>query len=295
MDIVIENMNSNIIREMRINTIKRLTGLFDFDYIFREISNIDFNKVILDITAVKNCGDINIFKSLISFINPDNLILVVASVTINDNYLEELINLGIYNFAYNSNHIKELYQSPNVYEDAIKLINGNNRARIIGIKNVTKHAGATSLTYILKKHLKKEKKVLALEIDRLDFNFFYDKEIISIPENKLEIIMKKYYNSDIVILIDVNESKKAMDMCDEILYLIEPTMLKINQVMMVDPTMFQNIKDKKIILNRSPLDNNDIKEFEVESHLHVFYNLPTINERQNNNKFVIDLIKKLNL
>ena len=295
MNVVIVNQNQNIVDELRIDTLKRLTGTFDVNDLFREISTLNYDKVILDITALKKITDINTFKSLTSFIKNDNLILVIGNLNVSREYIQALIELGIYNFAYNSNHIASLYDYPNTYEDAIVLINDEkNKPRIIGIKNITKHAGATTLTYMLKKYIKKTRTVVAIEIDRLDFNFLYDKELISIPENKLEITVEKYYNNSI-ILIDLNESEKALSMCDDVLYLVEPTTIKINQLMMVNPTVFQNLKDKKVILNKSNLDNSELREFESESHLKIFYNLPSINERKKNNQYLNDLILKLNL
>lgn len=295
MNIVIVNQNQKLIDELRIDTLKRLTGIFEVNDIFREISSLNYDKVILDITALKGISDINTFKSLISFIKNDNLILVIGSINVAREYIQTLIGLGIYNFAYKSDHIAKLYQYPNTYDDAIVLINDDkNKPRIIGIKNVTKHAGATTLAYILKKRLEKTRNIVALEIDKLDFNYFYDKTLISIPENKLEITVEKYYNNNI-ILIDLNESAKALDICDDVLYLVEPTAIKINQLMMVNPTVFQNLKDKKVILNKSNLDKNEIKEFESEAHFKIFYNLPSINERKKDNQYINELINKLNL
>ena len=79
------------------------------------------------------------------------------------------------------------------------------------------------------------------------------------------------------------------------MYLVEPTAIKINQLMMVNPTVFQNLKDKKVILNKSNLDKNEIKEFESEAHFKIFYNLPSINERKKDNQYINELINKLNL
>ena len=295
MNIVIENNNANIINELRIDSAKRLKGIYDITDIFKEISALQYQKVILDITALNNYSNVDVMKSLISFIKANNLILVVNTNDINKDYLATLINLGIYNFAYTSEHIATLYNKPNTYDDALLLIDDKkNKAKIIGIKNVTKHAGATTLTYMLKKHLQKKYKVVALEIDKMDFNFFYSKDMISILENNLEFNLEKYYNSDI-ILIDVNESEKAMKTCDDILYLIEPSTIKINQLMMVNPTIFSKINTKKVILNKCLLDNFDIKQFESESHLKAFYVLPPISERKKTSDYISGLLHKLHL
>ena len=294
MNIVIENLNSSIIDSISIATIKRLNGTYDVGALFNEISPLSYEKVIMDITSLNNYNDINVLKSLISFIKPDNLILVLSKDNVNEEYLNSIIELGIYNIAYTAEHIVELYSNPNNYEDAIILINKSKKiTKTIGFKNVTKHAGSTTLIYILKKHLDKYRKVLALEIDKLDFNFFYNKEMISIQDNAVDMTLEKYGNTDI-ILIDLNNSKNAVKYCDEIIYLVEPTMIRINESMMVDPTTFNSLKDKKVILNKSPLTNDEIKEFEGESHIKPYYVLPMLNERRNSD-LINNLIDKLKL
>lgn len=294
MNIVIENLNENIINSIGISNASVYKGVFDVTQIFGQISALQYEKVIIDITALNNYSDINSIKSLLSFIKSDKIILVMSEQNVTLDYLKTIIESGLYNIAYNGEQIVSLYSKPNTYEEAMVLVNKNvNQVRVIGIKNVTKHAGATTLIYIIKKHLEKYRKVLAIEIDKLDFNFFYDKEMISIQENDLPLTLQKNSNQDI-ILIDLNLSKDAIKYCDEVIYLIEPTMIRINQSMMVDPTMFRKLSGEKVVLNMSPLEKSDIKQFESESHLKAFYNLPLINERKNS-EIINNLISKLNL
>lgn len=294
MNIVIENLNSNIINGISIATIKRLSGVYDVGTLFNEISPLSYEKAIIDITAINNYTDINVLKSLISFIKSDKLILVISKDNVTDEFLKSIIEIGIYNIAYTSEHIVELYSNPNNYEDAVILINKSVKTtKVIGFKNITKHAGATTLIYILKKHLDKYRKVLALEIDKLDFNFFYNKEMISIQDNAVDMTLEKYGNQDI-ILIDLNNSKNALKYCDEIIYLVEPTMIRINESMMVDPTIFSSLRDKKVILNKCPLSGDEVKEFESESHIRPYYILPMLNERKNSD-IINSLIDKLKL
>ena len=294
MNIVIENLNSNIINGISIATIKRLSGVYDVGALFNEISSLTYEKAIIDITAINNYTDINTLKSLISFIKSDKLILVISKDNVSDEYLKSIIDIGIYNIAYTSEHIVELYSSSNNYEDAIILINKSMKTtKIIGFKNITKHAGSTTLIYILKKHLDKYRKVLALEINKLDFNFFYNKEMISIQDNAVDMTLEKYGNQDI-ILIDLNNSKNAIKYCDEIIYLVEPTMIRINESMMIDPTIFNSLRDKKVILNKCPLSGDEVKEFESESHIRPYFILPMLNERKNSD-IINNLIDKLKL
>ena len=294
MNIVIENLNSSIIDSISIATIKKLTGSYDITTLFGEISSLNYEKAIIDITALNNYNDINNLKSLISFVKLDKLILVMSKDNVDINYLNTIIEAGIYNIAYTAEHIVELYSNPNNYEDAVILVNKNKKVtKIIGFKNVTKHAGSTTLIYILKKHLDRYRKVLGIEIDKLDFNFFYNKEMISIQDNAADMTLEKYGNVDI-ILVDLNNSKNMLKYCDDVIYLVEPTMIKINEAMMVNPTTFSDLKDSKVILNKSPLTNDEVKEFELESHIKAYYVLPMLNERHNSD-IVNGLIDKLKL
>ncbi len=100
MNIVIENLNSSIIDSISIATVKRLNGTYDVGTLFNEISSLSYEKVIMDITSLNNYNDINVLKSLISFIKPDKLILVLNKENISIEYLNSIIEIGIYNIAY---------------------------------------------------------------------------------------------------------------------------------------------------------------------------------------------------
>ena len=75
--------------------IENLNGTYDVTQLFGEISSLSYEKVIMDITALNNYTDINTLKSLISFIKPENLILVISKDNVPDEYLnseEKLIS-----------------------------------------------------------------------------------------------------------------------------------------------------------------------------------------------------------
>ena len=95
MNIVIENLNSSIIDSISIATVKRLNGTYDVGTLFNEISSLSYEKVIMDITSLNNYNDINVLKSLISFIKPDKLILVLNKENISIEYLNSIIEIGI--------------------------------------------------------------------------------------------------------------------------------------------------------------------------------------------------------
>ena len=168
----------------------------------------------------------------------------------------------------------------------------DNTLKIIGFKNVSKHAGATTLIYAMKNILSKNYKVAAIEVDKMDFAYFRDKDMVSTVSPNFKSELDKYSNYD-VILVDLNNSVTAEGLCQMVLYLVEPTTIKVNRLMTVNPSTFRNIKDKKIVLNMSVLSSNELNEFEYEAKIKSFYNMPPINERDKNNKDVIDFLTKL--
>ena len=71
-----------------------------------------------------------------------------------------------------------------------------NMARTIkvGIRNVTEHAGATSLIYMFKKELVSvfgENNVVAIEINKNDFQFYNDKNMLSTTTNDVKALIER--------------------------------------------------------------------------------------------------------
>lgn len=160
--------------------------------------------------------------------------------------------------------------------------------RIIGIKNVTEHAGSTTLTYMLKKQLEKQYKVSVVEINCHDFVFLNDKSLKNINHYEVQQFISSNYESD-VILIDLNEDG-PLEFCTDVLYLIEPGLIKLNKLIRKDPKIFEKLKGKKIILNRSVLNSTDVSDFEYESHSKVFYNIPYLDDKLDNHSELIELL-----
>ena len=136
--------------------------------------------------------------------------------------------------------------------------------RVIGIKNLTDHAGSTTLIYMLKKQLSENYSVLGIELDKKDFLFFNDPELKSISSKEFNSVVKNPVNNYNVILVDVNDSSEEAN-CSEMLYLIEPSTLMLNKMIRRDRNITQKIRGVKVILNKSLLDSNDVREFEAEA------------------------------
>jgi hypothetical protein len=131
-----------------------------------------------------------------------------------------------------------------------------------------------------------------VEVDGHDFSYFNDKSLVTTTSNDLHDTDSKYYNCDI-ILIDINKSQYAEDICTSVFYLIEPSTIKLNKMMLLNSRILETLRNKKIILNKSLLNSKDVLDFEYESKLKVFYNIPPLNERDKNivvlNQFLVKL------
>ena len=297
MNVIIANKYQSMLDSLNIDVIKRLNGQFDVDDIINQFQNFFFQRMILDITALKNYKDIKTLQNLSISLDMDKIIILLDDTVegSSDEFLSKLISMGIYNFTKNIDGIMYLYNNPNSYRDVAHIQQLDSTSteqvvvekfdttvtgtRIIGIKNVTKQTGATTLTYMMKKQLEQHYSVVALEMNRDDFKYFHDKRMYSTTNSEIGNMIAKYNDKD-VILIDVNDSTQALDLCHEVLYLVEPSVIKLNRLMLARPKTFKELKGKKIILNQSLLNPKDVLDFEYESGAKVFYNMPPLDERE---------------
>ena len=297
MNVIIANKYQSMLDSLNIDVIKRLNGQFDVDDIINQFQNFFFQRMILDITALKNYKDIKTLQKLSISLDMDKIIILLDDTVegSSDEFLSKLISMGIYNFTKNIDGIMYLYNNPNSYRDVAHIQQLDSTSteqvvvekfdttvtgtRIIGIKNVTKQTGATTLTYMMKKPLEQHYSVVSLEVNRDDFKYFHDKRMYSTTNSEIGNMIAKYNDKD-VILIDVNDSTQALDLCHEVLYLVEPSVIKLNRLMLARPKTFKELKGKKIILNQSLLNPKDVLDFEYESGAKVFYNMPPLDERE---------------
>lgn len=316
MNVIIANKNKYLLENLGIDIIKELDGEFDVDTIISTFQNFFYQRMILDITALKDYTDIKTLQKLSISLDMNKLILLLdnTSNTVNPTFISNLVSMGIYNFAKDVEGIGYLYNTPNTYRDVaqyhqlepvvepqtvkqnVKQVNHISdvieQTRIIGVKNITKQSGATSLVYMAKKELSKNYSVVAIEVDKNDFNYFSDKDMISSSSSGIGSIINNNKDKEI-ILLDLNNSMMAEGFCTEVLYLIEPSIIKLNKLLILNSGVFRTLKNKKVILNQSLLTNNDVLTFENEAGIKVFYNLIPLNERSTNltelNKMLIKL------
>ena len=311
MNVIISNKYQALLANLDIDVIKSINGEFTVDELIAQFSNFYYNKMIIDITAIKDYQNINVIQNLsVNFDMSKVILLLDDSETVNSPmYLSQLVSMGIYNFTTNINVIKYLIDNPNTYKDvasyhningfkkptlnenAIDNTKGKIGQKILGFKNITEHAGATTLIYLLKLHLEKNYKVKAVEVDGNDFVFFNDDDLESISSVTFNDFLTQNINCD-VILVDLNNSS-VENYCNDIIYLIEPGRIQLNKLIRKDNEIFEKLRNKKIVLNRSVLSDKDVEDFEKESGSKVFYNLPYLDDKLDNQPIINNFLSTL--
>lgn len=311
MNVIVANKYRDALATLDIEVIKKLDGEFSVDEIIDQFKNFFFQRMILDITALKDYKDIKTLQKLSLSLDMDRLILLLdgSPEVTNPEYLSDLISMRIYNFTMNVDGIMYLYNNPNSYRDVAQYhqldtthdsaptiittqVIGGSSTIVLGIKNVTEGAGATTLTYIMKKQLERNYSVTALELDKHDFMYFGDKNMYSINAMELGNNLSKFSSSD-VILVDMNNSPAAEGVIKDVLYLVEPSKIKLNKLLARNPKAFDKYKGKKIVLNKSLLSSHDVLDFEYETNSKTFYNLPPLYDQENKNATLDALLSKM--
>ncbi len=313
MNVSVTNRNKELISNLGIDIMKTRNGEFTPEEIIAEFQNYFYQRMILDITAIKDYNDITNLQKLSISLDMDKVILVLdGDQTITPEYLSKLVSMGIYNFTQDIAGILYLYKNPNSYRDVAqyhqlnttpveepKVIVQANPSysmpiakKIIGVKNITKQSGATSLIYMMKRQLEKNYSVVAIEVDKKDFVYFREKNMVSATSMNIGSEIQKYNDFDI-ILLDVDNSPNAEGLANEMIYLIEPSVIKLNKLTIMDPNIFNRYKNKKVILNQSMLTNKDVLDFEYETRIKMFFNMPPLNERDKNIPILNMFLKKL--
>lgn len=317
MNVIIANEQQNQLANLDVDIIKSITGLYDAFEIVEMFKNFFFSKMILDVTALKNYKDIRTYEILANGLDPDKIIFLLpeGSELCTPNFLSHIISLKIYNFTTNLNGINFLLKKTNTLKDVEHIVkmasvktssetgavvanvsaNVKRGVTVLGVKNVTESAGATTFIYLLKKELSLaygQNNVVAIEIDKNDFSLFNDKNMFSIRQTDIKNTIVKYSNASI-ILVDLNNCPDN-SFCGDVLYLIEPSTIKLNRLVRRNRVIFSKLVGKKVILNQSLLLNNDVFDFESEAGIKVFYNMPPLDERKRNS-IIHDFLSKLGL
>jgi len=83
--------------------------------------------------------------------------------------------------------------------------------------------------------------------------------------------------------------------CSEVIYLLEPSTIKLNKLIRLDRQALEKIKNQKIVLNKSLLTVSDVKQFEYEAKVGMFYNIPPLDERKDSQMVLGTFLDKLGI
>jgi len=314
MNVTVVNKYKEMLVGLNVEVMKSIEGVFEVDEIIDTFTNFYYDKMILDITAIKDYKNFDNLQKLAMNINMENVILLLDNDPESETreYLSKLISLGIYNFTRNIEGINYLLVHHHTYKDVVNIHNlsevgssetsgslggtttiVSNRLRIIGFKNTTNHAGATSLIYMMRNMLKETRSVAAIEVNKMDFLYFNDPEMVSTTSQDLPKELMKKQSCD-VILVDLNDYDDV-DICSEVIYLLEPSTIMLNRLLRTNKYILEKLKGEKIVLNKCVLNKEDVATFEYETRLDVFYTMPPVDDRQEDIAEVRTLISKLGL
>lgn len=316
MNVLVTNRQENELSKINLEIIKTLRGEFSADEIISTFSNYYFNKMILDLTAIKNYENVSNIQKLSLGLDVNKIIILLpeGGEETKPTYLSKLISMGLYNFTTKVEGIEYLYNNPNAYKDVVHLHNlGNSAAKdkhivfevpkeekkievirkVIGFKNITDGAGSTSIVYMLKRELENFYGVpaKAIEVNKRDFIYLGDKTLVSTTSLDVaeEVANSSNFN---IILIDLNDANE--DICDEVIYLIEPSNFKLNKLKYKDPNLITNLSTRKVILNKCTLANEEIAAFERANSIKVFSAIRPFNDMTNKTLFG-GLLKRLEI
>ena len=174
-------------------------------------------------------------------------------------------------------------------------INGfnQNKALVVGFRNVTEHAGTTTLIYKLKETLenRNHKHIALVEVGTNDLSFFRLAETVSIQENELDSCLSNYSTRYDYVFVDLNQTQNDSS-CDFVLYLVEPTKIKINKLIVQNRNVFNELKGKYVVLNKSMLSDNEKGIFSQEANLPFYASVMPFNDRTDTNA-LDELINKI--
>lgn len=305
MNVIVTNERKNDLNNLNIDIIKNVDGVYTVEELIGMFTNFFFNKIIIDVTAIKDYTDYRNIKKLFEVVDPKKAILLLNennNVTTSKEYISDLITLGIYNFTADVNQIMELYNKSREFADVSDLqikkttfdinseidkANGVNQKedfsfndfvlpgeydgnkKIIGVKNITEHAGATTLVIQMVKQLNAKYKAIGIEMNKQDFIFFKTPNIYSCVSDT-DVLRKIKEHQDVdAVIVDLNEYDHER-FCTDIIYLLEPGIIRMTKLLKRNSKVFEDLSGQKIILNRTNIDDAQITEFEVETGAKIF-------------------------
>lgn len=325
MNVIVVNENKAILDQLDVDVIKKIEGQFEVSELLSKFVNLYFDKLIIDVTSIQNYTSNEVMERFAHEVDTSRVILLLNDTPVvnSNDYLANLVKNGIYNFSRNLEGIKFLYNTPNTLSNVEYILNQpknsvsyssgtSNTAtylndeknipvnlstagkKIIGLSNLTMHAGASTLTNMMVRQLNAAGiPSIGIEMNRQDLIYYRSDKLFSCMSRiELEKVMRE--NSDAAgIIIDLNDFPEADKYCNSIVYLVEPSFIRLTKCIRRNKNVFVERKNDKVVLNMSFVSDDEVYDFEIETGVKVFDNLPPLNDRDTNSGEVNELLKKL--
>lgn len=315
MNVVTANENRAIIDKLSIDIIKRVDGVYDLKELLSKFINLYFNKMIIDITSIKNYKNEEVFISLAKVVDTSRIVLLLNDdpYVNSPEFISMLVKNGFYNFTRNYEGLDYLIKNPNTLDDVKNLIIDENKTEIenastvsdvssepnssrqvIGFINLTKCSGASTLVSMCTRQMNSHgKTAIGIEMLKQDLLFYRDPNIFQcMSKPELEKKLKVYDGVD-AVFIDLNDLSSTSEVCDKIIYLIEPSFIELTKLLKRNKNIFIDKKGEYIVLNKSFIDDNDLKEFEYDFKTKIFANIPPLDDRNKDLYEINEFLKKL--
>lgn len=322
MNVIISNKQKNALDNANIEALKEFNGLFDVSEVINNSKGYFYSKMIIDATSIIDFAKENVLRKLVSGIGAEKIYLLLPpKPEPPKKFCDFLMSLGVYNFSTDINDILNFLKTPNSsdnqnmdaafynnhesnvnavdsydlpkqVDETVKDVN-RDRKIILGFKNVTQHAGSTTLIYLIKSVLERKYrlKVSSFEFGTGNFKYFNQPNMLDINPNNIELSIN---NSDSnIILLDLTNDNFDQ-YCDDVIYLIEPSVIKVGKLLHEQSDIFTRLNNKKVVLNKSMLNNDDVNTFANEAKINIYFNIPYINDRVDN-LVIEEFINKLGI
>ncbi len=324
MNVIVVNENKMILDQLDVDVIKKIEGQFDVSELLSKFVNLYFDKLIIDVTSIRDYTNLQVMEKFAHDVDASRVILLLNDTPIvnSNEYLANLVKNGIYNFSRNLEGIKFLYNTPNSLSNVEYILNqpkdsvgfstgttgatylnNDNKSslnlqiagkKIIGLSNMTMHAGASTLTNMMVRQLNAAGiPAIGVEINRQDLIYYRSDKLFSCMSRiELERVLKD--NSDAAgVIIDLNDFPEADKYCNTIVYLVEPSFIRLTKCIRRNKNAFVERKNDKVVLNMSFVSDDEVYDFEIETGVKVFDNIPPINDRDTNAGEINDFLRKL--
>ena len=121
--------------------------------------------------------------------------------------------------------------------------------------------------------------------------YFNDSTLVSVTKQDLmsQLLKARNYN---IVLVDLNDCDP--NVCDEVIYLVEPSILKLNKLMKLNSKTFDKLKGQRVVLNKTLVAGGNIQTFEYETGVKIFDVIRPLDDRSSK-PMLTDFMNKLGL